>query len=1071
MKRFKLLNNVFGWVVFAIAAVTYLMTLEPTASFWDCPEFISSDYKLEVGHPPGSPFKILTSKVFTLFASDKSHIAVMDNALSAVCSAFTILFLFWTITYLAKKVIVKKEEDYTLWNTIAILGSGMVGALVYTFSDTFWFSAVEAEVYGYSSFFTALVFWLMLKWDEKADEPGSDRWLVLIGYMMGLSIGVHILNLLAIPAMVLIYYFRKYNTTVKGVIWALFAAVALLGSVLYGIIPGTLQMASWFELLFVNVFGMPYNSGTLVYVVVTLALLSWTIYESYVGKNYLRMVILFLLSITIVGVPFFGDNIIVAVILLAAGGYLLLRKKNVISARWVNTITLIITTMVIGYSSFSIVVIRSLAQPPMDQNSPDNVFTLKSYLNRDQYGDRPLFYGQVYSAPVKLKTEGNICKPVEDTGEAIYQKVVKKSSSDKDKYMITGYKKTYEMDDNFMMFFPRMYDDKPSSIDEYKKWADIQGDRVYFEYCGEQRSEIKPTFIENLRFFFDYQLNYMYWRYFMWNFSGRQNDMQGQGEIQHGNWITGIGFIDNMLVGDQSKLPTELRENKGHNVYYMLPLLLGIFGIMFQVFGKKEGKQTFWVTGLLFFLTGIAIVLYLNQTPLQPRERDYAYAGSFYAFSIWVGLGILGIITSLDDYVSRKISAVVVSVLGLGVPMLMAQQNWDDHDRSGRTVCRDFGQNYLVSTKKNAIIFSNGDNDTFPLWYNQEVEGVGTDKRVCNLSYVQTDWYIDQMKRQAYESEPLPISWAPEDYVTGKNEVVDVIDYLKDSIDVKTAFDFVRSKDPQTKVNGESVIPTNKLFIPVDAQKVIQNGTLPASRINDIIPQIRIDLKRRLTKSEMMVLELLRTNEWKRPIYFCLTVGDDYYLGLQDHFELTGLTYQVLPVGKKGAGEGVNVDELYDNVMNKFKFGGINNPKVYIDENVMRMCRTHRMVFSQLVTALVQKGDMVRAKKTLDYCDKMIPTSTVNPDYYTTILAEAYYKTGNIRKGDQYMEAVAKNNVEYIDWIFSLTTSQQKNLMRELGQNMAMLQQVLRVCDEYKQKTILNKYLPRFIEYSKRVQM
>ncbi len=1069
MKQFKLLNNIFGWMAFAIAAATYLLTMEPTASFWDCGEFISTAYKLDVGHPPGAPFFMLTGRFFSLFASDPSQVAIMINTLSSLCSAFTILFLFWTITHLARKVVVKNEEDYTLANTIGILGSGMVGALAYTFSDTFWFSAVEGEVYAFSSLFTAVVFWTILKWERVADRDGSDKWLILIAYLMGLSIGVHLLNLLAIPAIVLVYYFRNYKTTPKGVIIALLVSVVILGVVLYGIIPGFVEVASWFELFFVNTLGLAFNTGLFIYIILTLAVLSWGIYESYVRTNYLRMAISFILAITLVGIPFFGSRVLLGILIIIALAIAFYLKKDKINARWLNTSLLMITVVLIGYSTYAVIVIRSAANPPMDQNSPDNVFALKYYLNREQYGDRPLLYGSVYSAPVKLDIKGETCVPVEKRGEAQYTPKPKTSPNDKDEYMISGYKTDYVMDERFDMFFPRMYSTTPSHIEAYKVWGNVTGKSITYDYCGQQKTDIKPTFGENLQFFFDYQVRFMYWRYFMWNFSGRQNDLQGSGEIDQGNWITGINFIDTMLVGDQTNLPANMAENKGRNTYFMLPLLLGIFGLLFLIYGGKEGVHVFWIVALLFFLTGLAIVIYLNQTPYQPRERDYAYAGSFYAFSIWIGLGVMGIIKAIDKYVPKTLAAVIVTIVTLGIPALMASENWDDHDRSNRFVARDFGGNYLTSLKPNAIIFSNGDNDTFPLWYNQEVEGYRTDVRVCNLSYLQTDWYISQMKRGAYKSEPLPISWTEKDFVSGKNEVVWVEELIKQPLDIKTAFEFLL--DPQTAQNGESVIPSKQLYLPINAQQVLNSGTLPVSRASEIIPQIDLTLGRRLTKSELMILEILKTNNWKRPVYFAVTVGDDYYLGMKDHFELTGLAYQVLPIGAKDSGSKVNVDEMYTNMMTKFRFGGIENPKVYLDENTLRMCRTHRMMFTELIGALYNQGDSVRTLKALNYCNKVIPGETVRHDYISTGLAEFYYKLGEVQKGDAIMDAVAKDCVENLEWYFSLKSSQRNSVNNRIGHNLAVLGQILRICDQEKQKNMLDKYLPIYMKYTKNGDM
>jgi len=1074
MKRFRLMNNIFGWVAFAIAALTYLLTMEPTASFWDCPEFIASAFKLEVGHPPGAPLSALFGHLFSLFAKDSSHVAIMVNSFTALCSAFTILFLFWTITHLARKVIIKSEESYTTGNTIAIIGAGLVGALAYTFSDTFWFSAVEAEVYGFSSLFTALVFWLILKWEDVADEKGSDRWLILIAYLMGLSIGVHLLNLLTIPALVMVYYFKKHTPTVKGSLLALLAGVVILGAVLYGVIPGCVEVASWFELLFVNKLGFGFNTGLFAYIILAIAILVWAIYESNTAKSKLRMVISFILSISMAGIPFFGDHIVIGIVIIAGMGAFFYFKRNNISGRWFNTIVLMVSMVLIGYSTYAVIVIRSSANPTMDQNNPDNLFSLKYYLNREQYGDRPLFYGACYSAPVKLKVDGNTCSPEQTQGAPTYGQKPKTSASDKDEYIITGYKTDYVMDERFNMFFPRMYSNQESHVAAYKEWGNITGETISYDYCGQQKSDVKPTFIENMRFFFDYQVNFMYLRYFMWNFSGRQNDIQGYGEIDRGNWITGIGFIDNLRVGDQKNLPSELKDNKGHNTYFLLPLILGILGMIFMIYGGKHGIEGFWLTMLLFILTGIAIVVYLNQTPYQPRERDYAYAGSFYAFCIWIGLGVLGVVKALDKYlpkIPKTATAAIATLFCLGVPALMAQQNWDDHDRSNRYTCRDFGKNYLTSCAPNAIIFTNGDNDTFPLWYNQEVEGVGTDKRVCNLSYLQTDWYIGQMQRAAYKSAPLPISWKPKDYVAGKNEVLWVEDLLQKPLDIKTAFDFILSSDSSTKMNGEGFIPTKQLYLPVDAQEVINSGTLPASRASEIIPQINFDLKRRLTKSELMILELLKENKWKRPIYFAITVGDEYYMGLNDHFESTGLAYQILPIGVKGAGPGVNVDVMYDNLMNKFKYGNIADPKVYLDENTARMCHTHRMVFAQLIGGLMAKGDTVRAKKALDYCNKVIPGTTVRHDYVSTQLADYYYKLHETAKGNAIMNAVAQDCVEYLDWYLSLSPASQNSVSSRIGHNLAVLNQVLRICDQAKQNTIMNKYMPRYMDYTKRVKM
>ncbi|MDR1652539.1 MAG: DUF2723 domain-containing protein, partial [Prevotellaceae bacterium] len=857
MKRYKLFNNIFGWLAFAVAAFTYLSTIEPTGSFWDCGEFISSAYKFDVGHPPGAPFFMLLGKFFTLFASGSAQVAALVNSMSALCSAFTILFLFWTITHLARKIVIKNEEtDFTPANIIAIIGTGLTGALAYTFTDSFWFSAVEGEVYAMSSLFTAVVFWLILKWEQNADSAHSDRWLILIAYLMGLSIGVHLLNLLTIPAIALVYYFKRNETvTAKGVIATVLTSFAMVIFVMYGLVQGFVQVAAWFELLFVNGAGMPYNSGLFIYLIITAALLAWTILLTRNPKNPILTNVVFISTMSFIGIPFLMGNVWIGILIIIVAAVLFYFIKNKINYHWLNTITVMAVVMVIGYFSFGVIMIRASAQPTMDQNAPDNVFSLKSYLNREQYGDRPLLYGEVFNAvPEYEELCGIMYRAKMNKGAPIYEKAVKMSENDKDKYVAVSHKKDYVYINQFNMLFPRMYSSVQQHVDEYKSWSDMKGKTVRFKINGQTRMEVIPSFADNLKFFFTYQLNYMYLRYFMWNFSGRQNDLQGNGEIDKGNWITGIKFIDKFRAGENQLYPDTLKENKAHNVYYMLPFLLGILGIFYQIYRGKRGVQTFWVTMTLFFMTGIAIVIYLNQTPLQPRERDYAYAGSFYAFCIWIGLGVLGVISLLKkiritNSVAASITATVVCLL---VPAQMAQQNWDDHDRSGRFAARDFGANYLNSCEPNAIIFSNGDNDTFPLWYNQEVEGVRTDVRVCNLSYIQTDWYIDQMKRGSYQSPALQMSLEKQNYITGTNDAVQIIARYDQPINVNTAFDFILSDDSVTKLcDGSSFLPVSKIFIPVNADSVIAAGALPESRRTEIVPQINFSFANYMTKGDM----------------------------------------------------------------------------------------------------------------------------------------------------------------------------------------------------------------------------
>lgn len=794
MKQYRTVNNLMGWLTFIIAATVYCLTIEPTASFWDCPEFITTGYKLEVGHPPGAPFFMLVANLFSQFASDVTTVAKMVNYMSALMSGACILFLFWSITHLVRKLIITDENNITKGQLITVMGSGLIGALVYTFSDTFWFSAVEGEVYAFSSLFTAVVFWLILKWEDVADQPHSDRWIILIAYLTGLSIGVHLLNLLCLPAIVLVYYYKKTpNATAKGSLIALLGSMVLVAAVLYGIVPGIVKVGGWFELLFVNGLGMSFNSGVVVYIILLAAALIWGVYESYTEKNKARMAISFILTIALLGIPFYGhgaSSIIIGILVIAALGLYLapsvqakIKERWRITARTMNTALLCTMMIVIGYSSYALIVIRSTANTPMDQNSPEDIFTLGEYLGREQYGTRPLFYGPAFSSKVALDVKDGYCIPRQSEAGSKFVRKEKTSPDEKDSYIELPGRVEYEYAQN--MFFPRMYSSSHAPL--YKQWVDIKGHDVPYDQCGEMVMVNMPNQWENIKFFFSYQLNFMYWRYFMWNFAGRQNDIQGSGEIEHGNWITGIPFIDNLLVGNQELLPQDLKNNKGHNVFYCLPLILGLIGLFWQAYHSQRGIQQFWVVFFLFFMTGIAIVLYLNQTPAQPRERDYAYAGSFYAFAIWVGMGVAGIIRMLREYCKMQElpAAVLASVLCLFVPIQMAGQTWDDHDRSGRFVARDFGQNYLMTLqeKGNPIIYTNGDNDTFPLWYNQETEGFRTDARTCNLSYLQTDWYIDQMKRPAYDSPSLPITWDRVEYVEGQNEYIPIRTEMKAFID------------------------------------------------------------------------------------------------------------------------------------------------------------------------------------------------------------------------------------------------------------------------------------------------
>ena len=1081
MKQYKLVNNVLGWLTFFVAAFVYCSTIEPTASFWDCPEFITTGYKLEVGHPPGAPFFMLTANLFSQFASDPSQVARMVNTMSALLSATTILFLFWSITHLARKLILKDWSEMTLGKLIAIQASGLVGALIYTFSDTFWFSAVEGEVYAYSSAFTAIVFWLILKWEDHADEPHSDRWLVLIAYMTGLSIGVHLLNLLCLPAIVLVYCYRRFpHIELKGSLLALVGAFVLVAAVLYGVVPGIITVAGWFELLFVNTLGCPFNTGEIIYIVLLVAIVIWAIYESYVDKSFKRQNISFVLSVGMLGIPFRGmtwSAAILGLVILAAIYFGLNYRKKigkelvpVVTARFKNTALLCMLMLMIGYSSYAVIVIRSAANPPMDQNSPEDVFTLGSYLSRDQYGDSPLLYGQAYTSQVAYDVDGNMCVPKHKEGAAIWQRKEKASKGEKDSYFVVSHKDKIIYAQN--MLFPRMHSSAHAGA--YENWmGGIEGTQVPYDRCGEPVMVKMPTQMENIRFFLSYQCNFMYWRYFMWNFAGRQNDIQGNGEPEHGNWITGISFIDDWMLGDQSKMPAELKANKGHNVFYCLPLLLGLIGLFWQAWRGQRGIRQFWVVFFLFFMTGLAIVLYLNQTPQQPRERDYAYAGSFYAYAIWCGLGVLAIYDMLKKKLKGNDVAVagVVGVACLLVPIQMASQTWDDHDRSGRYTCRDFGQNYLMTLqdKGNPIIFTNGDNDTFPLWYNQETEGVRTDARVCNLSYLQTDWYIDQMKRPAYDSPSVPITWPRIDFCSGTNDYIEVRPAMKQQLldfyreypkEARAAFGdepfevknimkyWVRSKD-----NDTHVIPTDTLYITIDKEAVRRSGMMMAS---DTIPDrmvISLAGKRAIYKNDMMMLEMLAQCNWERPLYVATTVGSDNYMNLGDNFVQEGLAYRITPFNTKAPGaKNFDTEKVYNNVMNRFKWGGLDKPGLYIDETVMRMCYTHRHLLAQLAMQLIAEGQNAKAEKVLRKAEKVLPEYNVPYTFMSGAadMARAYALIGKKADAARILNKVWADAKSYADYYLQLTGSRfmmsQNDVLRQLYimQNIADITQA---CD------------------------
>ncbi|MBK6962539.1 MAG: DUF2723 domain-containing protein [Bacteroidales bacterium] len=1006
MNLYKRINNITGWLVFAIASVVYILTAEPTTSFWDCGEYIATAFKLQVGHPPGAPLFQMLGRFFSLFAfGNTANVAFMVNLMSAISSGFTILFLFWSITHLTRKLITN-EVNPQLGEILTIAGSGLVGALAYTFSDSFWFSAVEGEVYAMSSFFTAFVFWAMLKWEDNAGEAHSIRWIVLIAFMVGLSIGVHLLNLLAIPAITLIFYFKKYKPTTKGIVLALIASVVLIGLIMNLIVPWIVKLAGLFELFFVNSTGLPFNVGTFIYFIVLGSGLVW-------------------------------------------GLYFTRKKKKVL---W-NTIVLSFTFILIGYSSFFMLIIRSNANTPINENQPSNAISLLSYLNREQYGDWPILKGPYYNAPVVDREDGN---PVYRRDDAA------------GKYVIIDSKKDMEpvYDPAFSTIFPRMWSGiEDSHADAYKKWGKIKGVPVTVTGPeGETETIFKPTFSENLRFFFSYQLQFMYMRYFMWNFAGKQNDSQGYGNDQDGNWISGIGWFDEMRLGPQDNLPESL-DSKARNTFYLLPLLLGLAGLIWHI--NKNYKDAL-VVAMLFIMTGLAIVVYLNQYAYQPRERDYAYAASFYAFSIWIGLGVAAIVQGLKKYLSIKTAAVLTTtVCLLAVPVLMAAEGWDDHDRSDRYTAREMARNYLESCAPNAILFTMGDNDTFPLWYAQDVEGIRTDVRVVNLSLLSADWYISQMKRRVYDSEAVPFSLTYDQFKSGTREVVYLSDdkRLKDPVDLKELFDIIHGNPSALQVNSSiglvDYIPANRFSIPVDSAKVINNGTVPPDDAAYIVDTLSWTIKRgMLSKSYLMVLDLLAHNNWERPVYFSTTAGESSYIGLNDYLRLEGMAFRLVPVKKtpdQNTIGHINTGILYDRLMNTFAYGNMEKPGVYLDETNRRMVTNLRTNFGRLAEQLVAEGKNKEAIAVCDRCVEIAPDQSVRFDYFMLPVAEVYLKAGSAAKGNMLLERLYQLYSQNLNYYFRFPGDRIAQFDYEMQQSLAILNRISQVAGQNSNTTLAEK--------------
>jgi MFS family permease len=993
IKGFRLWNNITGWAVFAVSLVIYLLTIEPTVSFWDCGEFILCSYRLEVGHPPGAPLFLLLGRFFSLFAGgDTSKVAMMVNILSALASAFTILFLFWTITRLIR---FGKGGDENLrgGKALAILAGGAVGALAYAFSDTFWFSAVEGEVYATSSLFTAIVLWAMLRWYDEADEPHSTRWIILIAYLMGLSIGIHLLNLLAIPVLVLLWYFRKRKVTGKGVLYALVTGFLVLGVLNFVFVPGVAKVAGWFELFFVNTLGLPYNTGLYIYLILLVGLTMYAIWYS-------------------------------------------IRNKKLI----LNFIMTVVAVLMLGYASFALIIIRANAHPPMNQNDPSDVFSFIYYINRSQYPRAPFLYGHYYSAPV--------------TG---VKKKIGGYNKEGGKY-VPYYSADYEYDSRFNTIFPRMYSSEPDHIRQYEYWGRIKGRKVTIRSGGENEQVTIPTFGENLRFFFRYQVGVMYLRYFMWDFSGRQNDIQGNGNVMDGNWITGIPFLDNARLGDQKMLPAENLNNPAHNTYFLLPLLAGLAGLLWQYRRDKKGTSLVF---LLFLMTGLAIITYLNQNPSQPRERDYAYAGSFYAFAVWIGMSVMLVYDLLRKYMKEFPAALIPSLLIIGaVPLLMVQQNYDDHDRSDRYTARDIASNYLASCDDNAILLTYGDNDSFPLWYIQDVEGYRTDVRVANLSYLQSGFYIETMSRKAFKSDPLPFTLSPDKYIEGERVQLPVEDLIKEPTPLRKVMEFVGSDDPKAKVDlsgrGDyfNFIPVKDFTIDVDSAHVIATGAVRPYHADRILNPFLWKFKGSMAiKDDLAVMDVMAGNNWERPFYYSVTVPASTYIGLENFFILEGMAYRISPIridppppGETGM---VDTREMYEKMMNRFRWGNAEKSGVYLDENNRRMFDVFRRQFAKLSRTLALEGDTVRAIEAVEKGLGIVPPEKMPYDYFSIDLGEALAMAGKKEEGEKLLSDIVDNSLVALRFISNLPEEKTYGLDFTISVSLQTLLDVYRLATRF----------------------
>ncbi|MBC7381572.1 MAG: DUF2723 domain-containing protein [Bacteroidia bacterium] len=1054
MSKYNLLNNVFGWLLFIVSLATYTLTVEPSVSFWDCGEFISASYKLQICHPPGAPLFLMIGRIFSLMAgSDVTRVAFWVNMVSAVTSALTVMFMFWTITHLAKKILNKGTEAMESWQSIAIIGSGMVGALTLNFSDTFWFSAVEAEVYASSSFFTTLTFWCILKWENIACEKHANRWLVLIAYLIGLAIGVHLLNLLVIPAIVYVYYFKKFQFTRAGFIRASGVAILAIGIVQFGIIPGLPGLATKLDYIMVNTFGMAFNTGAVLLIALLITLITATLhYTQTLSKTSLYVAIgayaIMVLSYFVINASFGG--LVLWALVTGVLYYIIFKRK--VAMDMINLVALCFSFVVIGYSSYSMIIIRSLANPPIDMNDPEQPFSLLSYLNREQYGENPLVYGQYFYAKVVELKKGNM----------------QYAKSEDGKYEEAGEKIERVYDPKDCTIFPRMWADRADYITAYKDWEKIPEGK-------------KANMGKNIDFLLSYQLKFMYWRYFFWNFIGRQNDDQGYGDITRGNWLSGINFFDEWMLGPQKNMPQSLKNSKAHNTYFFLPLILGLLGVFYHF---KKAKEDAIVILTLFLFTGFFIILYLNFPAHQPRERDYAYVGSYQTFIIWIGLGVLAIVDWLAKRMNKNMAAAGATALSLvAVPVLMGSQNWDDHNRSNRFTALHFAEDYLNSCPKDAILFTNGDNDTYPLWYAQNVENIRSDVRVINMSLLNTDWYADGLKRVAFDSKPVEFSMTPAQYKQGNRDYA--VYYENPELEkryginkneyypLKNILAFINDdKDPMGSVQtqgGDALryYPTKKFSIIVDHAACLKNGVVQPKDEQFMTDTIKWEIgNSNLMKADLILLDIVSSNINTRPICWAITTGSDVYLNLQNYFQLEGLIYHLVPIANSVQRDGtmgrINTDILYNNIMNKFKWGNMELPDVYLDETILRQTKNFRNIFYRLAEQLVVEGRKDSAIKVLDYCLKVMPKEKVAYDIFVLRLVEGYYIAGAPLKANALAKDLVLVNSDKLKYYLSFKSKQNavKPDMEEALQIMNYVQSIV----EGNQQTDLAKELRKQID-------